>query len=166
MVQALHRVVWFVVLVLVQTQILNHVHIMGYATPMVFIYYILVLNSEISRKTILLQAFVLGLCVDIFSNTPGMNAASATLLAFARRFLLQMQMLRETTDDYEPGIRSMGVGAFLRYVSSATLLFIIAVRLTDVFNFQHATGLALRIVTDTVMTVVCIMCVDAMRRKR
>lgn len=88
MVQALHRVVWFVVLVLVQTQILNHVHIMGYATPMVFIYYILVLNSEISRKTILLQAFVLGLCVDIFSNTPGVNAASATLLAFARRFFV------------------------------------------------------------------------------
>lgn len=166
MIQALQRVVWFVVLVLVQTQILNHVHIMGYATPMVYIYYLLVLNSEIPRKTILLQAFLLGLCVDIFSNTPGVNAGAATLLAFIRRPLLQMQMLRETTDDYKPGIRSMGVGPFLRYVSGATQVFVVAVRLMDAFNFAHVGELLLRIVTDTVITVVCIMCVDAMRRKK
>lgn len=166
MVQTLHRVVWFVVLVLVQTQILNHVHIMGYATPMVFIYYILALNSEIPRKSLLLQAFALGLCVDIFGNTPGVNAGAATLMAFVRRPLLQMQMLRETTDDYEPGIRMMGTGAFLRYVSGATLVFVVAVRLMDAFSFAHPLELLLRIVTDTVMSVACILCIDAMRRKK
>ena len=83
MVQTLHRVVWFVVLVLVQTQILNHVHIMGYATPMVFIYYILALNSEIPRKSLLLQAFALGLCVDIFGNTPGDGVCTPSLVADA-----------------------------------------------------------------------------------
>ena len=82
MVQTLHRIVWFVVLILVQTEILNHVHIMGYATPVVFIYYILVLNSETPRKSLLLQAFLLGLCVDVFGNTPGMYAAASTFLAF------------------------------------------------------------------------------------
>lgn len=166
MVQTLQRVVWFVVLVLVQAEVLNHVHIMGYATPVVFIYYILVLNSEIPRKSLLFQAFLLGLCVDLFSNTPGMHAAASTLLAFMRRPLLQTQMLRETTDDYEPGIRSMGFAPFLRYVSSAVLLFMVVVRLIDAFNFLHIIELLLRIVTDTVITVVCIMCIDAMRRNR
>lgn len=166
MIQALQRVVWFVVLVLIQTQILNHVHIMGYATPMLYIYYLLVLDSEIPRKNILLQAFVLGLCVDIFSNTPGVNAGAATLLAFIRRPLLQMQMLRETTDAYEPGIRSMGIGPFLRYVSGAVLVFVVTVRLMAAFNFAHVGELLLRIVTDAVITIVCIMCVDAMRRKK
>lgn len=57
MIQTLHRIVWFVVLILVQTEVLNHVHIMGYATPLVFIYYVLVLNSETPRKSLLFQAF-------------------------------------------------------------------------------------------------------------
>ncbi|MDM8304791.1 rod shape-determining protein MreD [Phocaeicola salanitronis] len=166
MVQTLHRIVWFVVLVLVQVEILNHVHIMGYATPIVFIYYILALNSEISRKSLLLQAFFLGLCVDIFSNTPGMHAAASTFLAFLRRPLLQAQMLRETTDDYEPGVRSMGLGPFLRYVTSAVLAFVVAVRVIDAFNFFHFIELLLRIVTDTLVTVVCIMCIDVIRRRK
>lgn len=166
MVQTLHRIVWFVVLVLVQVEILNHVHIMGYATPIVFIYYILALNSEISRKSLLLQAFFLGLCVDIFSNTPGMHAAASTFLAFLRRPLLQAQMLRETTDDYEPSVRSMGLGPFLRYVTSAVLAFVVAVRVIDAFNFFHSIELLLRIVTDTLVTVVCIMCIDVIRRRK
>ncbi|HJC97627.1 MAG TPA: rod shape-determining protein MreD [Candidatus Phocaeicola merdavium] len=166
MVQTLHRIVWFVVLVLVQVEILNHVHIMGYATPIVFIYYILALNSEISRKSLLLQAFFLGLCVDIFSNTPGMHAAASTFLAFLRRPLLQAQMLRETTDDYEPSVRSMGLGPFLRYVTSAVLAFVVAVRVIDAFNFFHFIELLLRIVTDTLVTVVCIMCIDVIRRRK
>ena len=151
MVQTLQRIVWFVVLVLVQVEILNHVHIMGYATP---------------SKSLLFQAFLLGLCVDVFSNTPGMHAAASTLLAFIRRPLLQAQMLRETTDDYEPGIRSMGFAPFLRYVLSAVFSFMVVVRLIDAFNFLHVVELLFRIVTDTVMTVICILCVDAMRRKR
>ena len=148
MVQTLQRIVWFVVLVLVQVEILNHVHIMGYATPMVFIYYV-------PRKSLLFQAFLLGLCVDVFSNTPGMHAAASTLLAFIRRPLLQAQMLRETTDDYEPGIRSMGFAPFLRYVLSAVFSFMVVVRLIDAFNFLHVVELLLRIVTDTVICLPC-----------
>lgn len=53
----LQRLVWFVFLVLLQVLVLNHVHILGYATPMLYIYYILVLNAEIPRKSLLLQAF-------------------------------------------------------------------------------------------------------------
>lgn len=165
MIQTLHRIVWFVVLILVQTEVLNHVHIMGYATPLVFIYYILVLNSETPRKSLLFQAFLLGLCVDIFGNTPGMHAAASTFLAFFRPSLLQAQMSRETTDDYEPGIQSMGFAPFLRYVASAVFAFMVVVRVIDAFSFFHWGELLLRIVTDTLVTVVCIMCIDVIRRK-
>ena len=69
MVLFLHRLGWFVFLVLLQVLVLNHVHILGYATPMLYIYYILILNAETPRKSLLLQAFFIGLCIDIFSNT-------------------------------------------------------------------------------------------------
>ena len=45
MTQFLQRLWMFVLLVLVQVLVLNHMHIMGYATPALYIYYILKLNS-------------------------------------------------------------------------------------------------------------------------
>ena len=58
MVLFLHRLGWFVFLVLLQVLVLNHVHILGYATPMLYIYYILILNAETPRKSLLLQVIL------------------------------------------------------------------------------------------------------------
>lgn len=166
MVLFLHRLGWFVLLVLLQVLVLNHVHILGYATPMLYIYYILVLNAETPRKSLLLQAFFIGLFIDIFSNTPGMNAAAATIMAFTRRPLLRMQMLRDVTDDYVPGIRSMGFYPFFRYALSETVVFIVTLQVIDAFTFFRMSELMWKILTDTLMTIVGIICIDTIRRKK
>ena len=78
----LHKIGWFIGLVLLQVLILNNVHIAGYATPFLYIYLILKFESETPRNALMLWAFFLGLTVDIFSDTPGMNAAATVALAF------------------------------------------------------------------------------------
>jgi rod shape-determining protein MreD len=85
MITLLQRIEWFVALVLLQVLVLNRVHIQGYATPFLFIYFLFLLDSGTKRNTLLGWGFALGLAVDIFGNTPGMNAAAATLLACATR---------------------------------------------------------------------------------
>lgn len=64
-----------------------------------------------------------------------MNAAAATMMAFARRPLLRMQMLRDVTDDYVPGIRSMGFYPFFRYILSSTVVFMVTLQIIDAFTF-------------------------------
>ena len=83
MITYLQRIEWFIGLVLLQVLVLNRMHMNGYATPFFFIYFILKYNSGVSRNTLMVWSFLLGLTVDIFSNTPGMNAAAATLLALS-----------------------------------------------------------------------------------
>lgn len=78
----LHKIGWFIGLVLLQVLILNNVHIAGYATPFLYIYLILKFESDVPRNALMLWAFFLGLAVDVFSDTPGMNAAATVLLAF------------------------------------------------------------------------------------
>ena len=85
----IHRIGWFIGLVLLQVLILNNVHIAGYATPFLYIYFILKFSSGTSRNELMLWAFFFGLTIDIFSDTPGMNAAAAVLLAFLRPSLLR-----------------------------------------------------------------------------
>ena len=84
MIHYIHRMGWFVGLVLLQVLILNNVHIAGYATPFLYVYFILKFASGTSRNELMLWAFFLGLAIDIFSNTPGMNAAATVFLAFVR----------------------------------------------------------------------------------
>ena len=86
----IHRIGWFIGLVLLQVLILNNVHIAGYATPFLYIYFILKFSSGTSRNELMLWAFFFGLTIDIFSDTPGMNAAATVLLAFLRPSLLRL----------------------------------------------------------------------------
>jgi hypothetical protein len=99
-------------------------------------------------------------------NTPGMNAAAATLLAFVREPLLRLVTLRDTADDFEPGIRAMGVLPFLRYIVLGTLIYCLVFQFIDVFSVLGWGVLLLRVVTDVLITVLCIMCVEFIRRKK
>ena len=71
----IHRIGWFIGLVLLQVLILNNVHIAGYATPFLYIYFILKFNSGTSRNELMLWAFFFGLTIDVFSDTPEIGRA-------------------------------------------------------------------------------------------
>lgn len=93
--QYIIRLEWFIILVLLQVLVLNHIHFEQYATPLFYIYFLLKIDSDNSRKGLMLWAFSLGLCIDIFSNTPGLNAATAVCTAFCRPWILRLFSLRE-----------------------------------------------------------------------
>lgn len=162
----LQRIEWFIGLVLLQVLILNHIHINGYATPFFFIYLILKYNSGVGRNVLMIWAFLLGLCVDIFGNTPGMNAAAATVLAFMRGPILRLVTLRDNVEVFEPSIRNMGFSSFLRYILLCTLLFCTMLLVIDTFSFLNLPVLLLKILTDTSITMVCIFCAEAIGRKK
>ena len=97
--QYIIRLEWFIILVLLQVLVLNHIHFEQYATPLFYIYFLLKIDSGNSRKGLMLWAFSLGLCIDIFSNTPGLNAAAAVCTAFCRPWFLRLFSLRDITDN-------------------------------------------------------------------
>ena len=66
--QYIIRLEWFIILVLLQVLVLNHIHFEQYATPLFYIYFLLKIDSDNSRKGLMLWAFSLGLCIDIFSK--------------------------------------------------------------------------------------------------
>ena len=68
-----------------------------------------------------------------FGNTPGMNAAAATVLAFMREPVLRLVTLRDSVEDFEPGIKSMGFSPFFRYILLCTFLFCTILLVIDTF---------------------------------
>lgn len=161
----LHKSAWFVGLLLLQVLILNNVHIAGYATPFLYIYMIVKMESETPRNGLMLWAFFLGLAIDLFSDTPGMNAASAVLLAFLRPLLLRLFAPRDLTGNFVPSARTMGTAAFLKYASACVLLHHAVLISLDYFSAVHIGLLALRILASTVLTLACTLAVEGIRNK-
>ena len=166
MIKILHRMEWFVGLVLLQVLVLNQMHIAGYATPFFYIYFILKFNSRIGRNQLMLWAFALGLTVDTFGNTPGMNAAAATCLAFFRAPLMRLVTLRDMDEGFRPGVKSLGFSSFARYSLFACTLFCTLLLIIDAFSFFNSVVLFFKIVTSTVSTWVCVLCAEFVWRKK
>lgn len=161
----LHKIGWCVGLVLLQVLILNNVHVAGYATPFLYIYLILKFESDTPRNALMMWAFFLGLAVDIFSDTPGMNAAAAVLLAFLRPTFLRLFVPRDTLDTLVPAIRTMGVAPFLKYLVVSVLAHHAMLLTLEFFSFAHIGMLLLRIVASSLLTATCVMAIEGMRKK-
>lgn len=103
------------VVLIVQILLLNHIHILGYITPLFLGYMIFPFNKDAGRIELLLWGFVTGLLFDIFSNTAGMGAASCTLLAMLQPSILNLYTPREAPEDFTPGFEIMGFWKYLCY---------------------------------------------------
>ena len=161
----LNRIVWFIGLLLVQILLFNKIYLFGLATPFIYVYFILVLDKEVDRNALMLQAFAVGLMVDVFCNTPGVNAGASVLLAFTRARLLRMFMPREEYENFEPGIRTMGVWPFLRYAFVAVLLHHSALFMLEAFSLAHIGHLLLRVLCSTLLTVMLVMSIELVRQR-
>lgn len=95
----------FAILAFIQVLIFNQIHLFGYATAHIYLIFLLKLPRFTSRNELLIWAFLFGIVVDIFGNTPGINACAATAMAFARNYILTAFTQKSVVDDFVPGCR-------------------------------------------------------------
>mgnify|MGYP002624953580 CR=1 FL=1 len=158
------RLFLFLVFVLVQVLVLNHIHLFGCATPLLYIYFIILFPRNYPRWALLLWAFVTGLTVDIFSNTPGMAAASLTLTAFLRPFLLNLFVTRESADNLQPGIRSLGPVKFASFSAILTLTHCLSFFTLEAFSFFHLLHWLGSVGSSFLLTFVLLYVIDNLRK--
>ncbi len=156
----LRKIGWFVGLVLLQVLILNRVDLGGYATPFLYVYLLLKFESDISRNSLMLIAFFIGLMVDVFSDTPGMNAAASVLLAFGRPLLLNLFKPRDSVEGFVPGIDSMGTISFLKYAVAGVAIHHALLLSLEYFSMAYIGEWLLQMVASTLLTVLCVMALE------
>ena len=83
-----------IVLVFIQVLLLGNIHILGVASPLLYIYFVVQTPRNTPRWLILVSCFIQGLLIDIFFSTPGMAAASMTLVGFVQPRIFIMPMIK------------------------------------------------------------------------
>lgn len=139
-------------LVLLQVLFLNRINLFGYVTPLFYLWMIARFDSSMSRTSILLWAFFLGLSIDIFSGTPGLNAAAATLVAMFQPGIVKLFVPLDRHDVLLPCSASMGGRQFAGYLLLITALHHTVYFILLSIPLGDWTVLVLKVVFSTLLT--------------
>jgi rod shape-determining protein MreD len=74
----------FILLLAVQIVIFNNMNFLGFVMPLPYILFIILYPVNGNKTGLLFASFLLGLTMDIFSNSGGVHAAACLTLAYLR----------------------------------------------------------------------------------
>lgn len=154
----------FLLFCLVQALVFNHIHLLGCATPLLYVMFVLLFRRNYPKWGILLWSFALGLSIDTLSNTPGVSAASLTLLGALQPYVLEAFIPRDCVDDLLPGMRTLGVAKYIYYVIIMAFVYSLAFFSLEMFNFFNWQHWAECIGGSWILTVLLILAIENTRR--
>ena len=160
----IHRIGLMVFFILVQVLILNHIHLFNVATPLVYVYFILLFPRNQQRWVSILLAFFLGLILDSFSNTPGETAFALTLTAFLQPYFLSLYLERDNSDNFTPSMAKMGFMKYATYVLLLTFIFSFTLFTLEAFSFFNWAQWLLCILGSWGVTSLIIIAIDSVRK--
>lgn len=151
-----------ILLIAIQIFICNHIMLFNVAMGFVFIYLIISIPINTGTPLLLTWGFIVGLIIDIFSDTPGVNALSCTLLAMVKRPTLFAYITKDDrTKEIEPTMSSLGFFTYVKYLLTMCLIYCILVFVIEYFTFADIQELILLIASSTLLTSILLLGVDA-----
>ena len=154
----------FVTLCLTQVLVLNNIHLFNVATPLLYVYMVLRFRRNYSKAGILLWCFTMGIIIDMFSNTPGVATAAMTAVGFIQPHLLEPFIPRDSADDFQPSMKTLGTSTFTYYTVIITLIYCILYFSLEMFDFFNILFWTECVVGSTILTTLLIMAVEKVRR--
>ena len=153
----------FLILMIVQLIVCQHICLFGYMTPALFLLALFLLPLELPLSLQYFIGFATGFVVDAFAHTLGVSSFACTLMMFVRPYVAHWlngsnNVKFENIDRPEPGAKDF------RWVFLYTLILTSLYQLTSVLletmsfrNFGHT---LLVILGNTLFSVFVILCVE------
>lgn len=155
----------FLVLIALQVLFFQHISLFGVATPILYIYFLMKLPLARNPFFVIISVFLLGFIIDIFLNTPGMNAAATTIMALLRPVLLRFFYSKEESGAYIPSINT-GTSAFIQYAIAMVFLHQLLLFFIESFTFFNFQLTIIRILASSVITLIVIFSLDGLIYKK
>ncbi|MDR1645782.1 MAG: rod shape-determining protein MreD [Tannerellaceae bacterium] len=165
MINIVRNLAYFVILILVQILLLNNIHFLRLVTPFLYIYFIIKLPVGYTSVQVTILSFLLGIVIDMLSNTPGMHAAACTLAGFARPFIIQIFMRENLSENLIPSYKTFGYGHFIRIVLLLVTVHHVALFLIESVTLFDPLFLTIRVVAGIATTTVLICAVESFNKE-
>ncbi len=154
----------FIILILVQVLILNHIDFLGFLNPYIYIIFILLAPLNINKSLFLFVSFILGLIIDMFGDSGGIHAAACVIIAFFRPVALRT-VFGLSYEFQTVKLSHVGSGERLAYVTLMVLTHHIVLFSLEFFNFSHILLIAKKTLFSSLFTIVITMLVMVLFRR-
>jgi len=142
------------VLVFLQVFLFKNITVYDLSIPYPYILIILLLPFETPNIVLFPVAFITGLTIDAFYDTPGLHAAACTLLAFVRISFINITVQKDGFDnDPEPTLSIMGFRWYFTYILVLTLIHHFFLFNLEVFRISELQYTFVRFLLSSVFTV-------------
>ena len=164
-IELVNRLVMFMALLVAQVLILNHVHLLGVGTPLLYVYFAITFRRNFPKWLILVSCFMLGLMIDTFSSTPGLASSVMTLAGLAQCYLMDLIAPRDSAPDLEASIKTLGFSKFATLSGLLTMLYCLLFFALEAFNFFDVLMWLARSLVSAVLTMVLILAIESVRSR-
>ncbi len=126
----------FIVLVLVQVLILNQINFLGSINPYLYVIFICLFQVNNNRMVFLFLSFLLGLTIDVFSDSGGVHAAASVTIAFIRPVVLKF-CFGSVYEHQTIKFKNVDFGAKIFYFIIMVLIHHLILFLFEIFNLSE-----------------------------
>ena len=154
-------IIQFVVLVFCQVFLLDNINFLGFVNPMLYIWFIIMLPISTPKWLVMLSAFLLGVCIDVFSMDVGTNACVCTFIGFIRPALLNaFSSPMDNTIYKRPSLSCLGFKDFTLFVASIILIHHFLYFVIEIFALSEILQILARTFISSIVTLTLILLLD------
>lgn len=161
----IERVITLVMLLLIQVLILNNIHLFQVATPLLYVLFVITFRRGMPKWMILTYSFLLGLLLDIFTNTPGLAAGTMTLIAVIQPYLLETLTPRDSAENMQVSVSTMGFSKFVTFSAILVGIYCVVFFALEAFNFFDWQMWLLRAVSSALLTLLFVLAIESVRAR-
>jgi rod shape-determining protein MreD len=156
--EIIRNIIRFILLVAVQVLIINNIELGRFINPFLYVLFIIILPFETPKWAVLFSAFLIGITMDMFSDTGGMHAAACVFMGYIRPGVLKLFSPR---DGYEfgtqPTVQYLGVPWFLSYAGILVLSHHLILFYVEVFRFSEFFSTLMRVLISSFFTLLLVI---------
>ena len=160
----LRRMFVLVLLCLAQALVFNRIQLFHCATPLVYVYFVIIFPRSYPRWALLLWGFFTGLAIDMFSNTPGLAASAMTLTALLQPMLLELFLPRDAEEKIRSSAVTLGWGNFVALTTFLVVIYCIVFFTIETFSFTNWLYWLECIGGSALLTILIIMTIESVRK--
>lgn len=164
------NILLFVGLVFLQVMIFDNLKLDNYIHAYVYVLFVMLLPFETPREKLVINGFLIGIVIDIFNGTPGLNAAATILMAYLRPNVINMTTRKSDIEGKtEPSVSEMGLKWFMPYVVLLLVIHNFTLFLLEAFSIRLLglvlLGTILSVIYSTIAIVLIIYIFKPIKKK-
>lgn len=156
----------FVLLLAIQIIIFTNMNFLGYLSPFPYILFIILYPVNGNRTGLIASSFLLGIIVDLFSNSGGTHATACLVLAFLRPLLFKFAF--GLSYEYQTiKLNDVVTPQRFTFIFLAVLIHHFTLFLLETFQLSYIVDTLITTVLSTAFTVVlCIIIIYLIKPNR